>query len=458
MMAKQAPRLPRTKSTGKGLSIALLGVGVGAAAGSLFAGSVSALAAYFARRVVTPNAVPEESLAILAVVPTDEGQDIILPANKDSTAPGRYSLFFSADRGHARLGEPKGYRTGDGTVTRPVEEVYSGDLSAAVRGRLSGVVFNSPADVGVEYTEIEIPTENGGAPAWFVAGTDRADTWAICVHGRGANRKEGIRALPTLGELGLSALLVSYRNDGVAPAAVDGRYGLGATEWPDVDAAIDYALSEGAREIMLFGWSMGGAVGLQAADRSGNARSISAMVLDGPVINWIDVLSHQAKLNRIPEAVGTVRPMAAQQQGRPVDDGVGRAAGPQGTELGRTARPAAHPDAHHAQRGRRLRAHRPLGATGRAQPGNGGPEAVHPGGPHPRMERRSRTLGPGGQGIRGRGAELDPARGARRSGRLVVGDVRELGVGQALQVRRRQLDVQPAVPARNVDGFMGHRA
>ena len=106
--------------------MALLGVGVGAAAGSLFAGSVSALAAYFARRVVTPNAVPEESLAILAVVPTDEGQDIILPANKDSTAPGRYSLFFSADRGHARLGEPKGYRTGDGTVTRPVEEVYSG--------------------------------------------------------------------------------------------------------------------------------------------------------------------------------------------------------------------------------------------------------------------------------------------------------------------------------------------
>ena len=304
MMAKQAPRLPRTKSTGKGLSLALLGVGVGAAAGSVFAGSVSALAGYFARRVVTPHAVPEESLAILAVVPTDEGQDIILPANKDSTAPGRYSLFFAADRGHARLGEPKGYRTGDGTVTRPVEEVYSGDLSAAARGRLSGVVFNSPADVGVEYTDVEIPTENGGAPAWFVAGTDRADTWAICVHGRGANRKEGIRALPTLGGLGLSALLVSYRNDGVAPAAVDGRYGLGATEWPDVDAAIDYALSRGAREIMLFGWSMGGAVSLQVADRSGNARSISALVLDGPVINWIDVLSHQAKLNRIPEAVG----------------------------------------------------------------------------------------------------------------------------------------------------------
>ncbi|MDN6300062.1 MAG: alpha/beta hydrolase, partial [Micrococcaceae bacterium] len=27
-------------------------------------------------------------------------------------------------------------------------------------------------------------------------------------------------------------------------------------------------------------------------------------VLDGPVVNWIDVLRHQAKVNRIPEAVG----------------------------------------------------------------------------------------------------------------------------------------------------------
>ncbi|MGL3804860.1 alpha/beta hydrolase family protein [Paeniglutamicibacter sp. R2-26] len=304
MKAQHAARSPRATSTGKGLSIALVAAGAGAAAGSLFAGSVSALAGYFARRVVTPNAVPEESLAILAVVPTDEGQDVILPANQDSTAPGRYSLFFAADRGHARLGEPRGYRTGDRTVTRPVEQVYSGDLSAAARGRLSGVVFNAPSDIGAHYSEVEIPTQVGGAPAWFVEGTDRADTWAICVHGRGANRKEGIRALPTLRALGLSALLVSYRNDGVAPAAVDGRYGLGATEWPDVDAAIDYALAHGAREVMLFGWSMGGAVSLQVADRSANARSISAMVLDGPVINWIDVLSHQARLNRIPEAVG----------------------------------------------------------------------------------------------------------------------------------------------------------
>lgn len=304
MKANLSPTPPHAPSAGKGLSWALLGVGVGAAAGSIFAGSVSALAAYFARRVVTPDAEPDQSLEILALVPTAEGQDVILSADKDSTAPGRYSLFFTADTGHARLGEPKGYRLGDGTVTRAVEKIYFGDLSAAVRGRFSGIVYDSPEDLGATYQDVEIPILGGLAPAWYVPGDTQADTWAICVHGRGANRKEGLRALPVFAALGISALLVSYRNDGVAPAAVDGRYGLGATEWPDIEAAIDHAVANGAREILLFGWSMGGAIALQVADRSRQARKIGALVLDGPVINWIDVLSHQAKRNRIPEAVG----------------------------------------------------------------------------------------------------------------------------------------------------------
>ena len=304
MKQKLSPNSPRARSAGKHLSWVLLGVGAGAAAGSVFAGSVSALGAYFARRVVTPDAVPHQDVEILALVPTDAGHDVIVSADKESSAPGRYSLLFSADTGHARLGEPKGYRPGDGTVTRPVEKVYFGDLSTAVRGRLSGIVYDSPTDVGAEYDEVNIPILGGMAPAWFVPGEHNADTWAICVHGRGANRKEGLRALPLLRRLGLSALLVSYRNDGVAPAAVDGRYGLGATEWPDIEAAIDYAINAGAKEIVLFGWSMGGAIALQVADKSTHALKIGALVLDGPVINWIDVLSHQAKLNRIPEAVG----------------------------------------------------------------------------------------------------------------------------------------------------------
>lgn len=124
------------------------------------------------------------------------------------------------------------------------------------------------------------------------------------VHGRGATRLEGLRAVRVAYDLGLDSLLVSYRNDGLAPSAPDGRYGLGSTEWHDVDAAIEYALAHGAHEVVLFGWSMGGAISLQTADLSRHRQVIRAMVLDAPVINWVDVLAHHAQINRIPYAVG----------------------------------------------------------------------------------------------------------------------------------------------------------
>src|SRR5699024_8087936 len=103
---------------------------------------------------------------------------------------------------------------------------------------------------------------------------------------------------------GLTSLLISYRNDGDAPAAADRRYGLGLTEWQDVEAAIVFALARGARQVILMGWSMGGAIALQTADRSAHSDVISGLVLDAPVINWVDVLAHHAELNRIPAAVG----------------------------------------------------------------------------------------------------------------------------------------------------------
>ena len=124
------------------------------------------------------------------------------------------------------------------------------------------------------------------------------------VHGRGATRQECLRAVRPARELGLTSLLISYRNDGLAPSAQDGRYGLGSTEWRDVESAISFALANGASEVVLFGWSMGGAICLQTADLSRYHHLIRAMVLDAPVVDWVNVLAHHAQLNRIPSAVG----------------------------------------------------------------------------------------------------------------------------------------------------------
>lgn len=282
-------------------------IGGSAAAGLLAAGS-SALALYFARRVITPDRVREADQEVLAVIREGRGLHIILAATPENTVEGVYGFFFDGGRGHARIGRILSYSPAERTVMRDVEAVYSGDLSAARRGWWSGAAYPDPASLGLPAEEVLVEVDGGTAPAWLVRAapgrnTPAPDTWAIMVHGRGGSRQEGLRAIRAARELGLSSLLISYRNDGLAPSAPDGRYGLGSTEWRDVEAAISFALGQGAREVVLFGWSMGGAICLQTADLSRCRHLIRAMVLDAPVINWVNVLAHHAELNRIPSSV-----------------------------------------------------------------------------------------------------------------------------------------------------------
>lgn len=294
------------ETSGSAWKLISSGAAIGGGLMSVVLAGSSVLATYFARRVVTPVRFREEDLSILAVTGMEDERRVVLPANEDTTVEGTYSLYFDGGRGHARIGKIRSYIPGEDTVLRDVEEVYSGDLSRAVRGWWSGAVYPHPSYLGLETEDAYIPVDGGSAPAWLVPSLEGGPsrTWAIMVHGRGVSRTEGVRAARTAAELGLTSLLISYRNDGEAPAADDGRYGLGMTEWRDVEAAMEFAFTRGAGDVVLFGWSMGGAISLQTADLSRHRHLIRALVLDGPVINWIDVLAHQAKLNYIPAAVG----------------------------------------------------------------------------------------------------------------------------------------------------------
>ncbi|WP_394940965.1 alpha/beta hydrolase family protein [Psychromicrobium sp. YIM B11713] len=296
---------PRAQQRSAWFTWLLLGAASGATLISLLAAGSSALAGYFARKVVIPEKEQPEDLEILAVLREGSELQIVLPATVETTIDGVYGLSFNASAGHARIGAIRSYVPREGTVSRVVEEVIAGDLHQALRGKWTGSIFQSPAEIGVAAEEVLIDLPVGRAPAWLIRPTEKKlSTWAIMVHGRGAKRTEGLRAVRTARELGLSCLLVSYRNDGEAPAADDGRYGLGVTEWRDIEAAIEFALDHGAKDVVLFGYSMGGAVCLQLVDQSRHRQEVIALVLDAPVINWIDVLAHQASLNRIPAAIG----------------------------------------------------------------------------------------------------------------------------------------------------------
>ena len=137
-------------------------------------------------------------------------------------------------------------------------------------------------------------------PAWFVPGGK--STWIIAVHGRGAPRGEALRILPTLAASGHPTLVVTYRNDEGAPASLDRRFHLGDTEWEDVVAAVEFARRSGAKGIILYGWSMGGAIVLTLLRRWRHEGFVRGAILDCPVIDWTATLQLNARALAIPAA------------------------------------------------------------------------------------------------------------------------------------------------------------
>lgn len=288
----------------------LLGAGTGLAVGTALAGIMSSLSGYIARLVVTPVHEAPEKLEILAVIEDTDGLQVILPVTPDTVVEGTYGLRFDRGTSVAQIGEITSLEPAHGTVTRRVLRVSGSDLRQARSGSVTSVLYRNPAEAGFEHRDVVLPLPVGQAPAWHVPhGNPEGplagkNVWAVMVHGRSGTRTETLAALPVARALGLDSLLVSYRNDGEAPSGPDGRYGLGVTEWEDVEVAVQYALDQGAEDVLLFGWSMGGAIALQTADRSPLSPRIRGLVLTGPVIDWVDVLSHQFRSHRVPAPVG----------------------------------------------------------------------------------------------------------------------------------------------------------
>jgi alpha-beta hydrolase superfamily lysophospholipase len=280
------------------LPVALAAAGAVATVAALTVAGVTLLVA---RTVVTPPKRRPEDTRILSV--DGAGDLVTLSSTPDSRLPGEYSLFFSGGAGHARVGDIVA-ETPD-TVIRRLLGVDRGDLSRARRGRFSGWFYTGPADLGFEFENVDIDTELGPAPAWLIPAAEPSTRWVIGVHGRAVRREETLRAVPVFRAAGYTSLLISYRNDEDAPASLDGRYGLGDTEWHDVESGIRYAMDHGATDVVLMGWSMGGATVLQTVTRSPLAGVVRGIVLDSPVIDWVTALRFQGELLRLPNPIRT---------------------------------------------------------------------------------------------------------------------------------------------------------
>jgi alpha-beta hydrolase superfamily lysophospholipase len=276
-----------------------IAIGVAAAAGAA-ALAAATLSVIVARTVIIPPSRRTEDVTVLGL--DLAAGTMVLSSNADSRLAGEYSFWFDGESGHARLGEI--IASDDETVTREVLGVDFGDLASARRGRMSGWFHLSPRDLGYPYRDVAIETPLGAAPAWLIpADREPAKRWVVNVHGRGVRRSETLRAVEPFRDAGLTSLLVSYRNDGDAPRSDDYRYALGDREWRDIEPAMQYAIDHGAKELVLMGWSMGGATVLQALTRSPLGARVIGIVLESPVVDWITTLDFQAAIRRLPAIV-----------------------------------------------------------------------------------------------------------------------------------------------------------
>lgn len=234
-----------------------------------------------------------------------------LDMTKETEREGYLAVRQSGGAVHVRLGPVTAHPTPT-TVSRPLLAADTAEPLQVAKAAVNGFYWaGSPRTAhGLETEEVEISSPVGPMPAWLVhpepaqgADQGQADTWAILIHGHGSTRGEALRVIPLLHRLGLTSLTITYRNDTGAPASADRMYHLGADEWEDTEAAIDFALARGARRIVLFGWSMGGGIALRTSVRTAHRDSVVGLVLDSPAVDWQDILIYHATALKAPSAM-----------------------------------------------------------------------------------------------------------------------------------------------------------
>ena len=236
---------------------------------------------------------------------------VVLERTEDSERPGFYGLGWQS--GHAIVGPI--VAGGDVTVTRRLSSVR-GYLVPEQNVALGSIFIGNPRETrGLPFRTVSVEGELGPMPAWYIPSSAApaspgsrsqrsatSDTWAIIVHGINDDPQVGLRIAPALKRAGLDSLSITYREDRGAPESPDGFHHMGLTEWRDLQAAARYATAQGARRLVLIGFSMGGSLVTQFMQHSSLASRVDGLVLDAPALSWQDILAFNATEMGLPSA------------------------------------------------------------------------------------------------------------------------------------------------------------
>lgn len=206
---------------------------------------------------------------------------VTLSRGLDADEPGEFRLSWPT--GHATVGPV--IAEDQATVTRSLGEI-SGRLATRQRvGIQSDPLTGDPRSaLGLAFRDVTVSGPAGALPAWYIGGT--RPTWVILIHGLDGSRSDTLPAMASLHAGGWPMLAITYRNDTGAARSADHRSHLGDTEWRDVEAAIGFATSHGAQGVVLYGWSLGGAMAVVTSEQSLERHQVRALVLDSPLLDW----------------------------------------------------------------------------------------------------------------------------------------------------------------------------
>ncbi|MDF2091065.1 alpha/beta hydrolase [Knoellia sp. 3-2P3] len=205
-------------------------------------------------------------------------------------APATYGLAWEGGTG--TVGPAT--RNPDGTVTRPLK-VLQGTAPFPRQGAaLDRAVWMGDPPQAFPLAKMDVSV--AGLPAWyFPAGPGAVGTVAIFVHGQNGTRNDALRFASAAVPAGTPVLAITYRNDLGAPRDPSGRLQHGRTEWRDLESAVDWALQQGARHVVLVGQSMGGAIVASFLERSTRRHVVSGIILEAPMLSLGSVVEHGAQ-------------------------------------------------------------------------------------------------------------------------------------------------------------------
>ena len=129
----------------------------------------------------------------------------------------------------------------------------------------------TPRDLNMSYEQVSFPTVDGlTLRGWFVPSEKKAAKTLILLHGYPADKGNILPALAFL-HADFNLLLFDFRYLGES----EGSYSTaGAKEVEDLLAAIRFLKTRGIEEVGVWGFSMGGAVGLMTIDKAPEIRAV----------------------------------------------------------------------------------------------------------------------------------------------------------------------------------------